>query len=137
MVITRHYILDSRTYAVRRFSEHADVNITIPFGVKLNEDQLQMLNLINMNEQQIEKFRLKKMRGQIDYNTIYQRRNGKLYILEKNLTSNAFIVGSNQTEIPIQIRGTQRVTDLQTDNIAPLKASQITRRLERKIVEVY
>ena len=137
MTLKRHYILDSRTYAVRRFSEHADVQITIPFGVKLNADQLQMLNLINMSDQQIEKFRLQKMRGSVDYNTIYQRQNGKLYIQEKNLTSNSFILGSKKAEIPIQIRATQRVTGLQTTGVKPLSKSQITRRVKREIVEIY
>jgi hypothetical protein len=135
--IKRHYILDSRTYAVRRFSEHADVQITIPFGVKLNADQLQMLNLINMSDQQIEKFRLQKMRGSVDYNTIYQRQNGKLYILEKNLTSNGHILGSKKAEIPIVVKATQRVTGLQTSGVKPLTKSQITRRLKRDIVEIY
>ncbi len=135
--IKRHYILDSRTYAVRRFSEHADVQITIPFGVKLNADQLQMLNLINMSDQQIEKFRLQKMRGSVDYNTIYQRQNGKLYILEKNLTSTGHILGSKKAEIPIVVKATQRVTGLQTSGVKPLTKSQITRRLKRDIVEIY
>ena len=133
----RHYIVDSRTYAVRRFSEHADVVITIPFGIKLNADQLQLLNLINMGEKQIEKFRLKKMRAAIDYNTIYQRRDGRLYIREKNLIADAHIIGSKKAEIPVVVKATQRVTDLQTSGVKPLTNKQITRRLERQIVEIY
>ena len=62
MTFQRHYIVDSYTYSVRRFSEHAEVKVTIPFGIKLNAEQLQMLNLVNMNDQDIEKFRLKKLR---------------------------------------------------------------------------
>ena len=137
MVFTRHYIVDSRTYAVRRFSEHADVKITIPFGIKLNADQLEMLNLINMSDQQIEKFRLQKMTGHIDYNTIYQRRDGLVYTLEKNMKTNALILGSKKTEIPVLIKATQRVTDLQTSGVQPLTESQITRRVKREIVEIY
>ena len=137
MTFKRHYIVDSRTYAVRRFSEHADVQITIPFGVKLDADQLQMLNLVNMSDQQIEKFRLQKMDASIDYNTIYQRRDGKLYILEKNMTTNAHIVGSKKAEIPLIIRATQRITGLETKGVKPLNRSQITRRLNRQIVEIY
>lgn len=133
----RHYIVDSRTYAVRRFSEHADVVIMIPFGIKLNADQLQLLNLINMGEKQIEKFRLKKMRAAIDYNTIYQRRDGRLYIREKNLIADAHIIGSKKAEIPVVVKATQRVTDLQTSGVKPLTNKQITRRLERQIVEIY
>lgn len=137
MTFQRHYIVDSRTYAVRRFSEHAEVKVTIPFGIKLNQDQLQMLNLVNMSEQQIEKFRLKKLRGNIDLNTIYQRQDGHVYTLERNMICNAHIMGSKSTEIPLIIKATQRVTDLQTQNVKPLTRSQITRRLQREIVEIY
>ena len=137
MTFQRHYIVDSRTYAVRRFSEHADVKVTIPFGIKLNADQLQMLNLVNMGESQIEKFRLKKLRGAIDLNTIYQRRDGHVYTLEKNMLVDAHILGSKKAEIPLKIKATQRVTDLKTQGVKPLSASQITRRVKREIVEIY
>ena len=137
LIFHRHYILDSQTLSVLRFSEHAEVKITIPFGVKLNADQIQMLNIINMNEQQIAKFRLKKMRGSIDFNTLYQRQNGHLYIQEKNMHTNAYIVGTKNAEIPIILKATQRVTSLKTENVQPLRPSQITRRIQREIVEIY
>jgi len=137
MTFQRHYIVDSQTYAVRRFSEHAEVKVTIPFGIKLNAEQLQMLNLVNMGEQQIEKFRLKKLRGNIDLNTIYQRQDGHVYTLEKNMLVDAFIIGSKKAEIPLKIKATQRVTDLKTTDVRPLSPSQITRRVKREIVEIY
>ena len=137
MSFQRHYIVDSKTYSVRRFSEHAEVKVTIPFGIKLNAEQIQLLNLVNMSEQQIEKFRLKKLRGSVDMNTIYQRKDEKVYPLERNMICNAHIIGSQQSEIPLVIKATQRVTDLQTQNIRPLTQEQITKRLERKIVEIY
>ena len=137
MTFQRHYIIDSRTYSVRRFSEHAEVKVVIPFGIKLNSDQLQMLNLVNMDEEQINKFRLKRLRGAVDLNTIYQRRNGLVYTQEKNMILNAFIVGSKKTEIPIHIQATQRMTDLQTEGVKALKKHQLTRRVRREIVEIY
>lgn len=137
MTFQRHYIIDSRTYSVRRFSEHAEVKVVIPFGIKLNSDQLQMLNLVNMNEEQINKFRLKRLRSAVDLNTIYQRRNGLVYTQEKNMILNAFIVGSKKTEIPLNIQATQRVTDLQTEGVKALKKHQLTRRVRREIVEIY
>lgn len=137
VIMTRHYIVDSETYAVRRFSEHAEVKITIPFGVKLNKDQLQMLNLINMDDNRIEKFRLKKMRSTIDYNTIYQRADGHVYTLEKNMHTRAHIIGSKKREIPLDIKATQRVTSLQTKDVKPMRKSRINKRVQRKIVEIY
>ena len=137
MTFQRHYIVDSYTYSVRRFSEHAEVKVTIPFGIKLNAEQMQLLNLLNMSEQQINKFRLKRLHGSVDLNTIYQRENGQVYLLEKNMICNTHIVGSKNTEIPLLIQATQRVTDLETTNVRPLTRSQITRRLHREIVEIY
>lgn len=137
MTFQRHYIVDSETYAVRRFSEHAEVKVTIPFGIKLNADQLQMLNLLNMDEQQIQKFRLKKLRAEVDLNTIYQRQNGHVYTLEKNMLMNAHILGSKKAEIPVIVKATQRVTDLRSKQVRPLQPSQITRRISREIVPIY
>ena len=137
MTFQRHYIVDSETFAVRRFSEHAEVKVTIPFGIKLNAEQLQMLNLVNMSEQNIEKFRLKKLRGSVDLNTIYQRQDGHVYLLEKNMISNIRVLGSKKAEIPLVVKATQRVTSLQTQGVTPLSPSQITRRLKREIVEIY
>jgi len=137
LTFQRHYIVDSKTYAVRRFAEHAEVKITIPFGYKLNPDQLEMLNMLNMDDDKIQKFRLRKVRSTIDYNTIYQRQDGKIYILEKNMYSNGNLIGTQKAEIPIMIKATQRVTGLQTTGVQPLKPSQITRRVPREIVEIY
>ena len=137
MTFQRHYIVDSETYAVRRFAEHAEVKVTIPFGYKLNADQLQMLNLLNMDEKRIEKFRVRKMNGKVDLNTIYQRVDGHVYLLEKNMIADAHILGTKDAEIPLHIKATQRVTDVQTQGIKPLQKHEITRRVKREIVEIY
>lgn len=136
MTFKRHYIIDSQTYSVRGFSEHADITVTIPFGIKLNKEQLQMLNLLNMDEHHIERFKLKKILASLDLNTIYQHQNGYIYILEKNMIVNAHILGDNQSEIPIYIEATQRVTGLQTKDVQPFTKDQITRRVKREIVSV-
>lgn len=135
--ITRNYILDSETLTVRRFSEYGEGQVNIPFGMKLDKDQLQILNLFNMDDQQIEKFRLRKMNAKVHLNTIYQQRNGHLYILEKNLHSDAVIIGTKKMEIPVQVSATQRVTSVQTDNVQPMSRRQMTHRVPRQIVEIY
>jgi hypothetical protein len=50
---------------------------------------------------------------------------------------NAHILGSKKAEIPLVIKATQRVTNLQTTGVKPLTRSQITRRVQREIVEIY
>ena len=137
MTFQRHYIVDSETYAVRRFSEHAEVKVFIPFGYKLNADQLQLLNLVNMSESRIEKFRLKRLHGTIDLNTIYQRQDNQIYTLEKNMVVNARILGAKETELPLLLKATQRVTQVETHDVKPMSKEQITHRVKREIVEIY
>ena len=122
---------------MRRFSEYGEGQVNIPFGMKLDKDQLQILNLFNMDGQQIEKFRLRKMNAKVHLNTIYQQRNGHLNILEKNLHSDAVIIGTKKMEIPVQVSATQRVTSVQTDNVQPMSRRQMTHRVPRQIVEIY
>jgi len=135
--IARHYILDSKTLSVRRFSEQAQFAINIPFGVKLNSDQLQILNLLNMGEKEIEKFRLRKANATIQLNTIYHRQNGHLYILEKNMVTDANILGTKKMAIPVQIRATQRVTKQTVEGVQAISRGEITKRVKREIVELY
>lgn len=137
MDFIRNFILDSETLSLRRFSEHAEFWINIPFGVKLNSDQLQLLNLLNMSDTDIEKFRLKKAHAKISLNTIYQWKDEHIYMLEKNLTTDAELLGTKKKEVPIQIRATQRVTSLQTEGVKPMTKSELTHRLQREIVEIY
>lgn len=146
----RHYILHSDDLHVLRFSEQAHVELNIPFGYKVKPNEMQMLNLLNMGDKQIEQYRIRKVHSNISLNTIYQERDGYLYPLEKNLLSDATIIGKRKERkpsgrgtiesrdtIPLNIRATQRVTTLQTRDVQPLTRQQINHRVPRTNVPVY
>ena len=132
-----HYILDSKTYSVQRFSHNLMLKLRIPFGYKLKPDELKLLNLFNMDNARIEKFRVRKVDATMQMNTLYSRQDGKLYILERNLHSDGLITGTRHDTIPIQAWGTQRVTEVKTRDVEPLTKEEMTRTLERQIVEIY
>jgi len=132
----RHYIVDSETYRVRRFSEELTMALNVPFGHKFKRDELELLNLLNMSDNEIEKFRLKKADATITLNTIYKLTDGHLYPQEKNLRTTAKLVGSKDKVIPIDVRATQHATQVKPD-AAPLTKSQMTKRVQREIVEIY
>ncbi len=146
----RHYILRSDDLSVLRFAERAHVELNIPFGYKVKPNEMQMLNLLNMGEKQIEQYRIRKVHADISLNTIYRERDGHLYTLEKNLVSNATIVGKRKDRkpsgrgtvttkdtIPLSIRATQRVTTLRTRDVQPIPRQQIRNRVPRTIVPIY
>lgn len=136
MSYKRHFIVDSKTYRVRRFSEELSMELNVPFGHKLKSDELELLNLLNMSERDLEKFRLKRANANVTLNTIYQLRDGKLYPKEKNLRTKATMVGAQGKNIPIEVLATQHVT-LVVPNASPMPAAKLTKRVKREIVEIY
>lgn len=135
--ITRNYVVNPKTYALIRLSEHLTMDVNIPFGKRLKGQELLLLNLLNMSESQYEKFRLRKGHLDCTLQTTYQRRNGQIYILEKNLRTDATITGTKDRVIPIHFKAGQRVTSLETQGVKPLKRNQITTRFPRQIVEIF
>ncbi len=132
-----HFIIHSTTYQVLRFSEEISMAVNIPFGYKVKDEELAYLNLLNVSGEEITKFRIRKMRGDIRMNTLYHKVNGKLCPQEKNLVADALIVGTKKAEIPLHVRATQRVTNTQTIGVVPLSEDQLVKRVKRKIVAIY
>ena len=112
------------------------MELNVPFGHKLKSDELELLNLLNMSERDLEKFRLKKANANVTLNTIYQLRDGKLYPKEKNLRTKATMVGAQGKNIPIEVLATQHVTQV-APNASQMPAAKLTKRVKREIVEIY
>ena len=132
----RHYIVDSDTYSVLRFSEQLTMAVNIPFGHKLKKEELELLNLLNMSETDIEKFRLKKANAEIHLNTLYHRSDGHLYPSEKNMHTAAELIGTKEMVIPIEVWATQHVSSV-TPNAQPLPKTRLSSRIKRENVSIY
>ncbi|MBR1565099.1 MAG: carboxypeptidase-like regulatory domain-containing protein [Paludibacteraceae bacterium] len=137
IVFRRHFIVDSETYRVRSFSEEADAKVFILFGYRIKGLYLDMLNLLNMDNERIEKFRLRRATAKVRLNTIYQEVDGHLYPKEKNLKADALITSTKKVDIPLNIRATQRVISVKTRDVRPMTEREMTRRMKRTIVELY
>ncbi|MBQ9339716.1 MAG: carboxypeptidase-like regulatory domain-containing protein [Paludibacteraceae bacterium] len=132
----RHYILDSESLSVLRFAEELEMAVNIPFGYKFKSRDLEMLNLLNMSENNIEKFRLRKARAYVTLNTIYQRVNGMVYHKEKNLSATGVLIGTRDMQIPIDVKATQRVTNV-TAPAQPLPGTALRKRITRELVPLF
>lgn len=89
LTMTVNYIIDAFNYSISRISEEAIVYFNIPFGYKLNKDELSVVNLLSISGQDIEHFRLK--RGTVNFrrNVIFTKTtDNTLRVKEKNLTFN-------------------------------------------------
>lgn len=143
--IQQHYILDSETLRLCRFVQEAGGTINIPFGYKLSSADLEIFNLINMNQQEIDKFRVRSATMHIEMNTIYQNVNGLVVKKENNLHTTALIQGTRRSvingekagSIPIDVKATQLATSVTTKGVSPLTKSQMPKRVPRTLVPIY
>ncbi len=134
---TSHFIVNSTTYRVLRFSEEISMEINLPFGHTLKGEELEYMNLINLTGVNYEKFRLRRMKANIRMNTIYKIVNSKLCPSEKNMTVNATITGTKKENIPLIFKATQHATSIQTQGVQPMQEKDIKRRINREIVPIY
>lgn len=139
----RHYILNSDNLSVLRFSEELNAELYVPFGYKFKPEDLELLNLLNMSEQKIEKFRLRRAKLHVNLNTIYKDNiigadNSQLKktIQEKNLSAQAQLLGTKKKEIPVDVKATQKVTSVQL-NAKTLPKSAFHKRVQREIVPIF
>lgn len=136
-VLTQHFILDQKTLSINRYSAKMQVEINIPFGYKMKPEHLELLNLLNMKEEEIKRFRVQHIEATVLLNTLYQDIQGHHYVLEKNMDIEAVIDGSKKQSIPFHLQATQRANQVDTKGVKPLPQTDITRRIARKIVEIY
>lgn len=136
--IKRHYIVHSDTYRLQRFVVEGSMEINIPFGYKMKPEELELLNLLNMDDKEIDKFRIKSGTASMTVNTLYRMQDGLLYPYERNMQADALLNSTKKQNqsIPIHVKGTQHVTSIQTKDVVPLKHRPVS-RVEREIVPIY
>lgn len=137
ITIHSHYIIHSDSYSLLRFSEDATAQLVIPFGYKLKGGELELLNLLNVNDYAIERFRLRRIRVSMQMNTIFQMQDGVRLMKERSLQAHAMLLGTRKAEIPLDINATQRATMARNKGVKPLTPQQMSQRIEREIVPVY
>ncbi|MEG0518814.1 MAG: carboxypeptidase-like regulatory domain-containing protein [Bacteroidales bacterium] len=109
MVRTVHFILDSYTYGVERLSENIIAELNIPFGYKLRPEQLELLNIVNIGGNDIDKFRLRHVNMDMKRNVFYQpAENGKLAD-EKNLDAGFSIENNKKEKLDYNARARAKV----------------------------
>lgn len=134
-----NYIVDADDYTLHRSSINGKVRVKIPFGgMKIQGNMLLFLNLLNMSDEQIEKFKLKRANASLIQNVIYEKIDNHLYPREQNITLDAFIAGGRKdVDIPINVQGSQRMNKIQTRNVVPMRPDEIREKIGRTIVPIY
>lgn len=134
---TENLIVDAFDYSLQSYTIDMHVRLSLPISVKMKGTMLEWVNLLNMNEESVEKFRLKRGELHAQVSTIYARRDGVLIPIEKNLHTDGQIEDRNGLVLPLEVWATQQVTAVTMDNVQLSPRYNRSHHVHRVLVPIY
>lgn len=132
-----HLIVDSYDFSLKSYTVDLQVQLFLPFSIKLKDSELEWVNLLNMSGQTLEKFRLKRGTMSSRMSTLYVRENGVLVPSEKNMHTTALLQDLKGNQLPCEVWATQHVTNVTTAGVHPFPHYSKSRKVSREIVPIY
>ena len=121
-----NYILDIYSYRVKCLSQSLQVNANIPFGYKLDADQLAIINTVNLAGQEFDKYRAKYINADIKRNIIYREEYSQVIPSEKNvITKIEMAERKHNKPIYVHQTGSIKVVSAQTSAVKTFTESEV------------
>ena len=135
--ITEHLIVDSYDFTLQSYSADLRIRLSLPFSIRLKGTELEWLNLINMSNNALDKFRLKRGEMHVQVSTLYSVVDGVLVPTEKNMRADAVFQDRNGVALPCRVSATQHVTQVETRDVVPMLFYRKNALVPRTLVPLY
>jgi len=109
MVQKLQLTVDSRDFSVRSMWDEVNVHVNLPFGYKLSPSELEVLNIVNINEEDIDKFKIKKADVTLKGSAVNTSRGGRMLPKEKSMQNRVIISDRKDRSIDIDNKCTLKV----------------------------
>lgn len=121
-----NYILDIYSYRVKSLSQSLKVNANIPFGYKLDADQLAIINVVNLAGEEHKKYRAKYIDADIKRNIIYREEYDQVIPSEKNVITKVEMAERKHNK-PIYVHqtGSIKVVSAQTSEVKTFTKEEV------------
>ena len=121
-----NYILDIYSYRVKSLSQSLKVNANIPFGYKLDSDQLAIINVVNLAGEEHKKYRAKYIVADIKRNIIYREEYDQVIPSEKNvITKIEMAERKHNKPIYVHQTGSIKVVSAQTSEVKTFTKEEV------------
>ena len=121
-----NYILDIYSYRVKSLSQSLKINANIPFGYKLDADQLAIINVVNLAGEEHKKYRAKYIDADIKRNIIYREEYSQVIPSEKNVVTKVEMYERKHNK-PIYVHqtGSIKVVSAQTSAVKNFTEAEV------------
>ena len=136
-VVESQNLLVDHSASLQTYMQDIHVKLFLPFSIRIKDSDLEWLNLLNMDDERIDKFRLKKADFTIHFETQYTHHGGLLVPKQKSALVEGWLEDKNKVQLPCKFRGVQYITNIQTDDVRPLPNYSKRSKVARVIVPIY
>ncbi len=84
MKLVMLFYVDPVTYELKKIAQSVDGELHIPFGYKLDDEQLELLNMLQMGHDTLDRYRLRHAYVTVERNVFFKKVDGKRVVSEKN-----------------------------------------------------
>lgn len=132
-----HSLLVDNSASLQTSVQDVHVQLFLPFSIRIKDQDLGWLNLLNMDDERIEKFKLKKGDLTIHFETRYIHQDGILLPQEKIMHVQGVLEDNKKHQLPCELWGSQHITTMQTEGVTPIKKYKKGMKVERLTVPIY
>ncbi|MBQ4441164.1 MAG: carboxypeptidase-like regulatory domain-containing protein [Bacteroidales bacterium] len=118
------FAVDKYSYGVKTVSERVSAELNIPFGYKLTDAELAILNIFALDRDDFDKYRLKGFKGTSNRNSIYRREGDQLVVDERNFTADGYIVDNKDNKLKFGSKIKSKVLSVES-GVKPYSATQL------------
>lgn len=112
-----NFIVNPDTYSLEQISEEIKVELNIPFGYKLPPDAVMLLNLIYINSDRIEKYRVRHLYVDVITNTIYKKIDESKHVDERIVNLDVSLIDTKKRTVKIEPRVFLKVLSVQNSTL--------------------
>lgn len=135
--IVENLIVDAYDFTAQSYTLDLSVQLFLPFSIKFKGTELEWINLLNMNNASLEKFRLKRGNVHSQISTLYEMRDGIVVPVEKNMHTTALFEDNRHNQLPCEVYATQHVVDIKTTGVKTNTRYNKNHLVERVLVPIY
>ncbi|MCQ2311808.1 MAG: carboxypeptidase-like regulatory domain-containing protein [Paludibacteraceae bacterium] len=132
-----HSLLVDNSASLQTYMQNMHVKVFLPFSIRVKDSDLEWLNLLNIDDEHIDKFRLKKADLTIHFETRYDHRDGILVPSEKTMHVQGFMEDNKKRQLPCELWGKQQITSVETQGVRPFSRYRKSQTVPRVLVPIY
>lgn len=115
--------VDKVSYSVTKCDAIMGIYLNIPFGKKLPPDFMPYLNILNVSDREMDKFRLRRAEGEFRMSTHFVKSGESVYRGDSYSYGKALIKSPKQSLV-ISLRSDMKILDTKTSDITPITHEQ-------------